>query len=558
MTAVTTVAATAAGITVAEADAQPLVAGPAAAAALAANQPSHDSTADHSWNSADVHAVTLTGSGASTTAPGVTVSGSTVTVTQAGTYRFSGTLTDGQIAVNSTGTGIVRLILNGVTVTNNTNAAVNVIAADEVMVVVADGTTNTLTDATTYTPVADDPNAALFSAADLTITGGGTLTVNGRFNDGIAGKDGLVIDSARITVTARDDGIRGQDYVIVNSGTLSVTATGDGIKSDNDEDATRGYVSLVAGTVGVTATGDGVTATTDVIKSGGTLSVKSGGGSTVQPPADGSAKGLKAGVLLILSDGQSTVDSSDDGVHSDAAIVVEGGTTTVATADDGVHAESTLDVRAGTVNVTKSYEGFEGLKVTFSGGSASAVASDDAVNAAEEGVPEMQVAPNAFIRVTGGTVVADGGTDGLDSNGTLQLTGGTVVVAGSGTRGGGEGGLDSNGALTITGGVVYSTGISASTSTLPASGQGWLRVTFAANQPAGTIVHLATTSGTQIAAYRSTKAFRQVVFSSTQITRGTSYDVYTGGSVSGTAVGGNMYTGGTLSGTRVSTVVAGR
>ncbi len=90
----------------------------------------------------------------------------------------------------------------------------------------------------------------------------------------------------------------------------------------------------------------------------------------------------------------------------------------------------------------------------------------------------------------------------------LVLSGGTVVVKGSATRGGGEGGLDANGAVTITGGTVLSTGVSASTSTLPSSGQGWVSYTFSANQPAGTIVHLATTSGTQIMAFRSTKLSR--------------------------------------------------
>ncbi|GAA2896107.1 hypothetical protein Acy02nite_61740 [Actinoplanes cyaneus] len=249
--------------------------------------------------------------------------------------------------------------------------------------------------------------------------------------------------------------------------------------------------------------------------------------------------------------------SSDDGVHSDGAITVDGGATTVATGDDGVHAEGTVTVSAGTVGVTRSYEGVEGLKVYVTGGSVSATASDDAVNAADPAYGEMQNSPNALVSITGGTVVVDGGTDGLDSNGALTIGGGTVVVSGSATRGGGEGGLDSNGALTITGGTLISTGISATTSTLPSSGQGWVSVTFGANQPAGTIVHLATTSGTQIAAYRSAKAFKGVVFSSGQITRGTTYAVCTGGSVSGTAAGGGLYTGGTLSGTQVATVTAG-
>ncbi|MEV6301338.1 carbohydrate-binding domain-containing protein [Actinoplanes sp. NPDC051861] len=526
-----------------------LAAGPAGAAALAANQASHLQAADLTWNESDVTAVTLTGSSATTSSPNVTVSGSTVTVTAAGAYRFTGSLTNGQIVVNSTGTGLVRLILNGVTVTGSTGA-VNVVAADEVLLFLQAGSTNRLTDGTAS---ADGPIA---SAADLTIAGTGSLTVTGNANDAINVKDGLVIAGGTITATAPDDAIRGQDYVIVSGGAITATAGGDGLKSDNADDATRGYVAVAGGTVNVTATGDAITGETDVIVNGGTITAKAGGGSTVTP-GEASTKGLKAGVLLVISDGTTTVDSSDDGLHSNASLTVDGGSARIATGDDGVHAETNVNIAGGTVNVTKSYEGVEGLKVLVTGGSVTATASDDAVNASDPAYGEMQNSPNALIRVTGGTVVVGGGTDGLDSNGALTIGGGTVVVTGSATRGGGEGGLDSNGALTITGGTLISSGISATTSTLPSSGQGWVSVTFSANQPAGTVVHLATTSGTQIASYQPTKAFRGVVFSSSQITRGTVYAIRTGGSVSGTAVGGGLYTGGTLSGTQVATVTAG-
>ncbi|GAA1605017.1 carbohydrate-binding domain-containing protein [Actinoplanes couchii] len=536
-------ALTATALAVLVAPASPaLAAGPAAAAAIAANQATHLQAADLTWNESEVAAVTLTGTSATTTSSNVTVSGSTVTVTAAGTYRFSGSLTSGQIVVNSTGSGLVRIILNGVTITGGTGA-INVVAAGEVLLFLQAGTTNRLTDGTAS---ADGPIA---SAADLTIAGTGALVVTGNANDGINAKDGLAIAGGTITVTAPDDAIRGQDYVIVSGGTITATAGGDGLKSDNDTDTTRGYVAVTGGTVNVTSVGDALTGATDVIVNGGAITARATG--------TGSAKGLKAGVLTVVSDGTVGVNAADDGLHSDGNITVDGGTTTIASGDDGVHAETNVAISAGTVNVTGSYEGIEGLKVLITGGNVSATATDDAVNASDPAYGEMQNSPNALISVSGGTVVVSGGTDGLDSNGALTLSGGTVVVAGSPTRGGGEGGLDSNGALTITGGVVYSTGISASTSTLPSSGQGWVSYTFSANQPAGTIVHLATTSGTQIATYQSTKAFKHVVFSSSQITRGTTYAVRTGGSVSGTAVGGGLYTGGTLSGTQVATVVAG-
>jgi hypothetical protein len=541
-------------------DVQTLAAGAAATAAIAANQASHDSTADHTWAETDVQAVTLTGSGATTTSSGVTVAGSTVTVTAAGTYRFAGSLTNGQIAVNTTGTGIVRLILNGVTVANSTSSAINVITADEVMIVAQAGSTNQLSDASTYTYPSGvtEPDAALFSAADTTITGTGSLTVTGNAYDGIASKDGLVIDSVNLTVTAKDDGIRGKDYVIVNSGTITTTATGgDAIKSTNDTDADRGYVWVASGTITATAAaGDAVSAETDVIVTGGTITAKAGGGSTVTP-GTASTKGLKAGVLVVVSDGTTTIDASDDGINSDANVTVEGGTTTIASGDDGVHGEAIVTVSGGTLKVTKSYEGVEGLKIYVTGGNASAVSSDDAFNASDPtATNDMATSPNALISISGGTTVVAGGTDGLDSNGSMSISGGNVIVDSSTTHGGGDGALDANGTFTITGGTVYATAVTAVTGQTPSTGQGLVSVTFSANQAAGTIVHLATTAGVQIASYQSTTAFKMVLFSSSQITRGTTYAVYTGGSVSGTAVAGGLYTGGTLSGTQVSTVTA--
>jgi hypothetical protein len=541
-------------------DIELLAAGDAAAAAIAANAADHDDPADHSWNSADVATITLTGASATSSSPDVAVSGGVVTITGAGTYQLSGSLTNGQVVVNTTEAGMVRLILNGVTIANSTSSAINVVDADEVMVFLNAGTTNRLSDATTYVypdPSVDEPNAALFSAADLTIAGTGSLVVTGNAYDGITSKDGLVIAAGTITVTAVDEGIRGKDYLVVNGGTSTVTTrTGDGLKSDEDGDATLGYVLIAGGTANVTAAGDGVHGETDVITTGGTLTVRAGGGRTATLPADASAKGLKAGVLIVTGGGQITVDAADDAVNSDVAVTIDGGTLNLATADDAVHGETTLDVTAGTVNVTNSYEGLEALKLTISGGVVNVVSTDDGLNSAEEGINEFAVAPNAFIRITGGSVSTSGGTDAIDTNGTLAITGGTVAAHGSDTRAGGEGGLDSNGPITFTGGTTFATGLTALTGTVAnTSPQRWITYRFAARQAAGTVVQVA--SGTTvIAAYRAPKAFQQIALSSNQVIGGRSYTIYTGGSVTGTPVGG-LYPGGSLTGaTQAGTATA--
>ena len=274
----------------------------------------------------------------------------------------------------------VRLILNGVTITSTSSAAIAATEIGELTVILADGSTNTLTDTSSYAEDAD-VNAALFSAGDLTITGTGALTVHGKGNDAIASKDGLVVDSGTITVDAVDDGVRGKDYVVVNDGTLTITSGGDGMKADNDADADAGFISIAGGTVAVESGGDGIDAYTDLVMTGGTVTVASGGGHTTQPADTVSTKGLKSGITTVLEGGTAKVDSSDDAVHSDGTVHLVSTALTAASGDDAVHAEQTLQVDGGTVDVTASVEGLEAKDIVINAGSVQVVSSDDGVNA---------------------------------------------------------------------------------------------------------------------------------------------------------------------------------
>ncbi|MGI3225847.1 carbohydrate-binding domain-containing protein [Streptomyces sp. GTA36] len=332
------------------------------AAVLADNKESHAGDSDAEWDESDAVAVQLKGDSASVDGDGATAKGATVTITAGGTYRISGTLSDGQIVVNAPDQD-VKLVLDGAKISHSSGAAIDVTEADEAVVILADGSENTLGDADSY---ADDveADAALHSAADLTLTGDGKLTVRGNGNDGIASTDGLVIASGTIVVDAADDGIRGKDYLIVEGGSVTVTAGGDGLKADNSEDKDSGYVAVGDGTVKVTAKGDGVDAATDLVATGGTLTVESGGGSGTQPSDDASTKGLKAGVINVLEGGTVAVDASDDAVHSDGAVHVNGAKVTAASGDDGVHAEGDLTVDKGTLKVTSAVEGVEGADIS--------------------------------------------------------------------------------------------------------------------------------------------------------------------------------------------------
>ncbi|BAL90525.1 hypothetical protein AMIS_53050 [Actinoplanes missouriensis 431] len=530
-----------------------------AAVVLAANKAVH--TAASAGSASEI---SLSGSSASSTASGVTIDGSTVTITAAGTYRISGSLTDGQIVVNAPD-ATVTLILDNASITSSTTAAIAATEAEQLVIELAGGSTNTLADTSTYAEDAD-VNAALFSAGDLTITGSGALTVTGNGNDAIASKDGLLIRSGTITVTAKDDGIRGKDYVVVGGGTITVEAGGDGIKADNDTDADSGYVAISSGTLTVTAGGDGVDAATDIVVTDGAITISSGGGHTAQVAGDASAKGLKSGVITVLEGGTATVDAADDAVHSDGAVHFAGATVSVASGDDGVHAEGAQVIDGGSLEVTAAVEGLEAAEFVLNAGDVHVVSSDDGINGAGgTSTPDQgfgggpgggETVGDFSVTINGGTLVIDAEGDGLDSNGTAAITGGTVVV--NGPQGNGNGALDVNGSFTISGGVLLAAG-SAGMVVTPGtdSAQGWLSATLDDAVAAGTTIQITDSAGTVVASYVTSKAVQNIVYSSPAITSGEKYTVSVGGTASGDSIGGLAASGSLGSAGTVATVTAG-
>ncbi|MDL2254531.1 carbohydrate-binding domain-containing protein, partial [Ruminococcaceae bacterium OttesenSCG-928-I18] len=160
-----------------------------------------------------------------------------VTITEEGTYVLSGTLEDGQVFINAPDTALVRLILNGVTLHCSASAPLYCQQADKLVVTLAEGTTNTLTDGESYTfpdAATDEPSAALFSTADLTLNGTGGLDITSLYNNGIGTKDDLVLVSGKLNVEAANHALRGRDSVTVLEASLTLTAGNDGIQANND------------------------------------------------------------------------------------------------------------------------------------------------------------------------------------------------------------------------------------------------------------------------------------------------------------------------------------
>ncbi|MCE5271023.1 carbohydrate-binding domain-containing protein, partial [bacterium] len=380
-----------------------------------------------------------------------------------------------------------------------------------------------------------------------------------------------VISSGTLTISAKDDGIRGKDYLIIKDGRITVNSSGDGLKSDNENDASLGYVLIENGTLTVTAGGDALSAQTDMLIKDGNLTLTAGGGSGSYVNGSGaSSKGVKAGVSLIVDGGTLKVSSADDALHSDGSVIINGGNLSLATGDDGVHADADLTVNGGDIDVTKSYEGLESRTVlTVNAGTVHVVSSDDGFNVAGgvDGSGWPGGPPGGFddggdyyLYINGGEIVVDANGDGLDSNGSITMTGGVVIV--NGPTANDNGALDHS-SFKLTGGFLIAVG-SAGMAQGPGtnSTQCSVLLNLGSTQPAGALVHLQSSDGAGVLTFKPAKKFQSIVFSSTGLVLGGSYDLYLGGSDSGVSSDGLYPEGGYTAGSKygsftISSIVTG-
>ena len=475
----------------------------------------HYSAKDVTWDSSSEVTIDLSNP---TATDGVTVSDGVITITKACNYKLTGTY-EGQIKVEATSGDMVRLILNNATITNSTGAAINVVEADEVVIYTASGTTNTVSDGSSYSDTASgSPDAAIYSKSDLTLAGEGTLKVEGKYEEGVHTSDGLVIASGTLEVSAANTGIKGKDYVDILDGTVTVTASQDGIKATNDTDGNRGWVRLSGGTVNISAGDDGFKAERVLEISGGTLNITQAN------------EGIEAQYINIL-DGTVNVTSSDDGINASYS------TTSTSTESASTSTTQTTQNNQG----NQSAQGNQAALQAPSGSAGQAPAGGQAPSGSMGQPPAGGGAGgggmgggggtfevvDATINITGGTVTVNANGDGIDSNGTATLSGGTLVVNGPFT--GGNASLDTNGDLLLNGTTVAA-GNSGDMFEAPStnSTSGYVKISNVSNLSAGTTVQVTDSSGNVVANYKVTNSSTALILvSSSKITKGESYTVYT-------------------------------
>lgn len=516
--------------------------------------------------------ITFSGDSVSVDGSGAAANGGTVTVSKAGVYTITGSSDNGKILINAGDKDEVTLLLNGVKLTSKGGSVIDCEKAKLLALYVEDNTENSLSDSENYTFKTTDtePDAAVFSRADMIIAGGGSLTVNGLYNDAVKCKDGISVCGGSLEINSVDDGIVGKDNVIIQSGKINISANGDGIKSTNDTDADRGYITVNGGTVEINSEKDGIQAETALTVNGGTIKIISGGedayaeikasgspfdrdfrfpgaGSTTTASSE-SQKGLKAGADILINGGELEITSADDSVHSNANVTVSGGTLLLSSCDDGIHADETLTVKGGKITVTKSYEGLEGKNIEISGGEISVVAEDDGINAAGGDNGSYfgfdSSSNDYYIKISGGNITVNANGDGIDSNGTIAQSGGVLTIYGP--TGSGNGAIDYEKSYAVSGGTLIALGSSGMAQAPSTLSQPCLSIY--ANVAANSRIEVRDQSGSVILSTTTPKACQSLIFSSDKLKSGSDYGIYANDKLLSTVTAGDGVTGGGASG----------
>ncbi|MDD2534920.1 MAG: carbohydrate-binding domain-containing protein, partial [Eubacteriales bacterium] len=292
-------------------------------------------------------------------------SGTDVTLNTDGIYVLSGEVTDVTVVVEAPDDAKVQIVLDGVSITNESAPAIYIKAGDKVFVTT---TSNENTLQVTGTYAADGEtnlDAVIFSKSDLTLNGTGTLNIVSANGNGISAKDDLVITGGVLNILSSLDGLEANDAILINGGTITIDSGKDGLQCINDADPTLGYICIISGTLTITAADDGIRGNRSVQIDGGAVNIIS------------STEGIEANAITFNA-GEINIYASDDGINATqkvtgtTEIVVNGGTINVEVGSgdtDAFDSNGNITINGGTINVIAPTSSFDPNGVaTLNGG----------------------------------------------------------------------------------------------------------------------------------------------------------------------------------------------
>ena len=450
------------------------------------------------YDESDAITINLNGTSATASSDSVKISGTTITITEEKTHIISGTLTDGMIIVDADESAKLQLVFDGAHITSQNSAALYILEADKVFVTLAEDSQNTLANGGNFTAI-DDSNidGAIFSKQDLTLNGSGSLKIDSPAGHGIVCKDDLVFTGGSYVVNAASDGLNANDSIRITEASFSIAAGDDGIHVEEN---------------------------------------------------------------LIIKSGKIDISESCEGLEA-FQMEIQGGDIRIVASDDGLNASGGEEESDATVESQNEVPQMNGERPEMNGQPPEMSGERPEMNGQppemngerpqmngerpemNEEHPQMGGAPEGFavfggasssnsngnIKISGGTLYINASGDGIDANGSLEITGGHVTVVGP--THGDTAILDYDKTGVITGGTFIGTGASGMAQSFGDSEQGVIAISVG-NQAAGTEITLKDADGNMLITHSPELDFSAVILSSSDIIKGETY-IITIGSQSG-------------------------
>ena len=465
--------------------------------------------------------ITLADQTATVTGQGASFSDQTLTITQAGTYVLTGIGKNIKLVVEAADTDQVHLVFQNLTLEGE-GTLLQINKAQEVVISLAEGSQNALTES----QASDDEKvkATIHSQVPLTLNGTGNLTLTALTKNALEVEGDLKVLGGAYTVKAANHGFKAEGALDIEAATLTIEAGKDGLHAEHDETTERANISLNPTQLSIAATEDGVDAGNELTIEGGTITVSQ------------SEEGLEARVIRQLG-GDVTIKSSDDGINASAGSSSKSSdtsatskttdaSTTSNTADTSSSASQATATPAATSQADQANKDKNATLPSPPAGQAPPQGGQPPQNGqGPGGMPpggQEESDPSLQIILEGGTLTIDAEGDGIDSNGTASISGGSLVVNGSVQ--GGNGPLDAAGDITITGGTVWALGTS---DMLQGFAQGSTQASITANiaGTAGQTLIILDANGKEVARQTASKDFQAVIMSSADLVDGQTYTI---------------------------------
>lgn len=479
-----------------------------------------------SYDESQASQIILADQTATVTGQGASFSGQTLTITQAGTYVLTGIGKNIKLVVEAADTDQVHLVFQNLTLEGE-GTLLQVNKAQEVVISLAEGSQNALTESQASGD--EEVKATIHSQVPLTLNGTGNLTLTALTKNALEVEDDLKVLGGTYTVKAANHGFKAEGALAIEAATLTIEAGKDGLHAEHDETTEGANISLNPTQLSIAATEDGVDAGNELTIKGGTIAVSQ------------SEEGLEARVIRQLG-GDVTIKSSDDGVNAsagssskttdtsatsnsaDTSSSANQATTDSATASTSV-SQATADP-AATSQADQANKDKNPTPPSPPAGQAPPQGGQPPQNGqGPGGMPlggQEESDPSLQIILEGGTLTIDAEGDGIDSNGTVTISGGSLAVNGS--IQGGNGPLDAAGDITITGGTVWALGTS---DMLQGFAQDSTQASITANiaGTAGQTLIILDAKGKEVARQTASKDFQAVIMSSADLVDGQTYTI---------------------------------